>query len=193
MDKLVIEGGVPLAGEIAVSGSKNSALPALAACLLTAEPVILNRIPQVRDIRTMLDLIGHIGARSPRRRRPGNDLRGPDRASRSALRTGQDHASLEPGAGTAGRAVRPGSRIVARWLRHRRASHQSARLRAGATGRGSPPGTRLYRSESSPRSSGRERSVRPHLGHRHRRPADGGRAGARRNCDRERGARAGSG
>ena len=62
MDKLVIEGGVPLAGEIAVSGSKNAALPALAACLLTAETVTLNRIPQVRDIRTMLDLIGHTGA-----------------------------------------------------------------------------------------------------------------------------------
>jgi UDP-N-acetylglucosamine 1-carboxyvinyltransferase len=51
-----------LAGEIAVSGSKNAALPALAACLLTAEPVILNRIPQVRDIRTMLDLIRYTGA-----------------------------------------------------------------------------------------------------------------------------------
>ena len=62
MDKLLIEGGVPLVGEIAVSGSKNAALPALAACLLTAEPVILNRIPQVRDIGTMLDLIGHVGA-----------------------------------------------------------------------------------------------------------------------------------
>ena len=62
MDKLVIEGGVPLKGEIAVSGSKNAALPALAACLLTAEPVTLHRIPQVRDIRTMLDLIEHTGA-----------------------------------------------------------------------------------------------------------------------------------
>jgi len=62
LDKLLIEGGVPLVGEIAVSGSKNAALPALAACLLTAEPVILNRIPQVRDIGTMLDLIGHVGA-----------------------------------------------------------------------------------------------------------------------------------
>ena len=56
----MVEGGVPLSGEIAVSGSKNSALPALAACLLTAEPVTLNRIPQVRDIRTMLGLIRHI-------------------------------------------------------------------------------------------------------------------------------------
>ncbi len=62
MDKLVIEGGVPLTGEVAVSGSKNAALPALAACLLTGEPVTLRRIPQVRDIRTMLGLIGHIGA-----------------------------------------------------------------------------------------------------------------------------------
>ncbi len=62
MDKLIIEGGVPLAGELAVSGSKNAALPALAACLLTAEPVILHRVPQVRDIRTMLGLVGHIGA-----------------------------------------------------------------------------------------------------------------------------------
>ena len=62
MDKLVIEGGVPLAGEIAVSGSKNAALPVLAACLLTDKPVTLHRIPQVRDIRTMLGLIGHIGA-----------------------------------------------------------------------------------------------------------------------------------
>ena len=56
----MIEGGVPLSGEIAVSGSKNAALPALAACLLTSEPVVLNRIPQVRDIGTMLGLIGHI-------------------------------------------------------------------------------------------------------------------------------------
>lgn len=62
MDKFVIEGGVPLKGEVAVSGSKNSALPALAACLLTAETVTLDRIPDVRDIGTMLDLIRHIGA-----------------------------------------------------------------------------------------------------------------------------------
>ena len=42
MDKFLIQGGVPLEGEIAVSGSKNSALPALAACLLTAEKVTLD-------------------------------------------------------------------------------------------------------------------------------------------------------
>jgi UDP-N-acetylglucosamine 1-carboxyvinyltransferase len=62
MDKFLIEGGVPLEGEIAVSGAKNSALPVLAACLLTAEPVTLRRIPSVKDIRTMRKLLEHTGA-----------------------------------------------------------------------------------------------------------------------------------
>jgi UDP-N-acetylglucosamine 1-carboxyvinyltransferase len=63
VDKFLIQGGVPLEGEIPVSGAKNSALPVLAACLLTAEPVTLERIPPVRDIRTMEKLLEHIGAR----------------------------------------------------------------------------------------------------------------------------------
>ena len=63
MDKFEIQGGAPLEGEIAVSGAKNSALPALAACLLTADPVVLERIPPVRDIHTMEKLLEHSGAR----------------------------------------------------------------------------------------------------------------------------------
>ena len=62
MDTFVIEGGHALRGEIPTSGSKNSALPALAAALLTAEPVTLRRIPSVRDIRTMIRLLADIGA-----------------------------------------------------------------------------------------------------------------------------------
>ena len=58
----MIQGGAPLGGEIAVSGAKNSALPVLAACLLTPERVTLHRIPEVRDIRTMEDLLAHVGA-----------------------------------------------------------------------------------------------------------------------------------
>src|SRR3982751_6008248 len=61
MEKLVIQGGTRLEGVIQTSGSKNSALPALAACLLTDEPVILHRIPRVRDIRTMEKLMAHTG------------------------------------------------------------------------------------------------------------------------------------
>ena len=63
MDKFLIRGGVPLRGEVRVSGAKNSALPALAACLLTEEPVLLYRIPRVRDVLTMEKLLRSIGAR----------------------------------------------------------------------------------------------------------------------------------
>lgn len=63
MDKFRIVGGTPLSGEIPVSGSKNSALPALAACLLTEEPVVLRRIPRVKDIGTMQSLLEYSGAK----------------------------------------------------------------------------------------------------------------------------------
>jgi len=62
MDKFVVTGGTALQGEIPTNGSKNSALPALAAALLTEEAVTLNRIPRVRDIRTMQRLLVDIGA-----------------------------------------------------------------------------------------------------------------------------------
>ena len=63
MDKFRIHGGTPLHGAIPVSGAKNSALPALAACLLTPDAVTLDRIPPVRDIRTMMQLLEYNGAR----------------------------------------------------------------------------------------------------------------------------------
>ncbi len=62
MDKLVIRGGNPLLGTIRVSGAKNSALPAMAAALLTDEQVILENIPQVRDIQTERNLLAAMGA-----------------------------------------------------------------------------------------------------------------------------------
>jgi len=61
VDKLLIEGGTPLAGEIAISGAKNAALPILCACLLTAEPLHLTNVPRLRDIATMLRLIEQMG------------------------------------------------------------------------------------------------------------------------------------
>src|SRR3954454_20322620 len=66
MDKFKITGGPPLHGEIRISGSKNSALPALAACLLTEEPVTLGRIPRVKDIATMQSLLEYAGAQLTR-------------------------------------------------------------------------------------------------------------------------------
>ncbi len=70
MDKFVIRGGTPLRGEIPTNGAKNSALPALAACLLTEEPVTLHRIPKVRDIATMVQLLHAIGVRIDKKAGP---------------------------------------------------------------------------------------------------------------------------
>ncbi len=62
MDKFVVRGGNPLIGTIRVSGAKNAALPAMAAAILTDEPVILENIPDVRDIQTERNLLVSMGA-----------------------------------------------------------------------------------------------------------------------------------
>jgi len=63
MEEFVIEGGVPLHGEVVPAGNKNAALPLLAACLLTEEPVILHNVPQIRDVQAMRQLVESLGAR----------------------------------------------------------------------------------------------------------------------------------
>ena len=62
MDKFLITGGSPLEGTIRVSGAKNSALPCMAAAILTDEEVVLENIPQVRDIETERKLLASMGA-----------------------------------------------------------------------------------------------------------------------------------
>lgn len=61
MDKFNITGGIPLHGEITPGGNKNAALPLIAACLLTEEPVILHNVPDIRDVQTMIELIKSLG------------------------------------------------------------------------------------------------------------------------------------
>ena len=63
MDQIRIRGGKPLRGEVEVSGSKNAALPILIATLLTDQPCRLHRVPNLRDIRTTIKLLGHLGSR----------------------------------------------------------------------------------------------------------------------------------
>ncbi len=63
MDKLLIEGGTRLSGEIAISGAKNAALPILCAALLTREPVTFTNVPQLNDIGTLLKLLAQMGVR----------------------------------------------------------------------------------------------------------------------------------
>lgn len=61
MDKIQINGGVPLHGTITISGAKNAALPLMAASLLTDEPLILENVPDLADIRSLMDILGHLG------------------------------------------------------------------------------------------------------------------------------------
>ena len=63
MDKLLIVGGKPLSGEVAISGAKNAALPILCAALLSAEPLHLTNVPHLNDISTMLRLLGDMGVK----------------------------------------------------------------------------------------------------------------------------------
>jgi UDP-N-acetylglucosamine 1-carboxyvinyltransferase len=61
MDQLVIEGGLPLRGEVRISGAKNAALPILCASLLTAEPLVLSNVPRLKDVSTMRSLLAQMG------------------------------------------------------------------------------------------------------------------------------------
>lgn len=62
MDKLIIQGGRPLMGEVYISGAKNSALPIMAATILVEGTIKLKNIPHLKDITTTMELLGHLGA-----------------------------------------------------------------------------------------------------------------------------------
>ncbi|HYD02386.1 MAG TPA: hypothetical protein VEB22_14260, partial [Phycisphaerales bacterium] len=76
MDRFDIRGGVRLAGRMTVHGSKNAALPLLAAALLTDEPVVLRDIPDLADIKSMLCLLPRLGCQTEYQRVLDNELPG---------------------------------------------------------------------------------------------------------------------
>jgi UDP-N-acetylglucosamine 1-carboxyvinyltransferase len=61
VDKLILQGGIPLKGDVRISGAKNAALPLMCAALLSAEPLILSNVPHLRDVTTMLRLLAEMG------------------------------------------------------------------------------------------------------------------------------------
>ena len=71
MDKFIVKGPTPLKGNIPISGSKNAALPLLAAALLADEPVVLENVPRLQDIYTFNNVLGSVsGFREPSYYRP---------------------------------------------------------------------------------------------------------------------------
>ncbi|HZE10881.1 MAG TPA: UDP-N-acetylglucosamine 1-carboxyvinyltransferase [Burkholderiales bacterium] len=75
MDKLVIQGGVPLSGEVRVSGAKNAALPLMCAALLTTDELTLSNVPHLRDVSTMVRLLSQMGVEASLDDRLGLSLR----------------------------------------------------------------------------------------------------------------------
>jgi UDP-N-acetylglucosamine 1-carboxyvinyltransferase len=75
VDKLVIQGGVPLSGEVRVSGAKNAALPLMCAALLTPEELTLSNVPHLRDVTTMVRLLSQMGVEASLDDRLGLSLR----------------------------------------------------------------------------------------------------------------------
>ena len=63
MDSLLIKGGVPLHGEVTISGAKNAVLPIMAATLLTAEPCVIRNVPNLSDVRFMAQILEWLGAK----------------------------------------------------------------------------------------------------------------------------------
>jgi UDP-N-acetylglucosamine 1-carboxyvinyltransferase len=63
MEKFIIQGGVPLSGEMVPAGNKNAALPILAACLLTDEELVIGNVPRIRDVESMLGLLERVGVK----------------------------------------------------------------------------------------------------------------------------------
>ncbi|MGE0559329.1 MAG: UDP-N-acetylglucosamine 1-carboxyvinyltransferase [Burkholderiales bacterium] len=75
MDRLVIDGGVPLAGTVAISGAKNAALPILTAALLTEDALTIENVPHLRDVSTMLNLLMQMGVATSLDEKGGVELR----------------------------------------------------------------------------------------------------------------------
>ena len=71
MQYYLVEGGKPLHGSVPISGAKNSVLPILAATLLTGGRTILHNCPDLRDVRSALEILEHLGCRT---RRQGSDI-----------------------------------------------------------------------------------------------------------------------
>ncbi len=197
MDRFRITGGRRLEGTVRISGAKNAALPAMAAALLTAEPVYLKNIPRVRDIITMSQLIAHTGRAWNAPDVPPTDLTIEAREHLrrgSALRTGAHDARLDSDAGPAGGAAGTRARIAAGRVRDWRASRGPAYQGAGADGRGDfdRAGLRDRARARRGRLHGARIHLRENHRHRHGEYSDGGGARRGRDAPREFGARAGS-
>ena len=192
MEKFVIQGGVPLSGELTAAGNKNAALPILAACLLTEEELLLHRVPRIRDTEAQIALLERLGVEAVvgGRQQPPPQCRRASPRSRSTRSSRSRSAPRSCSPGRCWRASarrgcrRPGGDFIGR---RRLDAHLDAFDDLGADGRGRP----LDRADRAPRRAPRLRDLHGRaLGDGHRERADGGGADARADDDLQRRLRA---
>ncbi len=200
MDRIRIRGRTPLTGVIPISGAKNAALPLMAACLLTDEPLVLSNLPRLMDISTMAKLLSELGVEINVSAEVAQAARCPTgrvieltahaiHDSVGALRPGAQDAGVGGGAGAAAGALRPRAGVAAGRLRHRHPAGGPASQGAGATGRRDRAARRLHRGARARRADRRPRRLSGRHRRRHREPVDGrhprqGRDGARQRRPR---------
>ena len=127
MDKFLIRGGQPLKGKIEISGAKNSALPCLAATLLSPETVTLHNVPYVKDLITQRRLLEDLGATVLTPELRTHKVHGrEDRSVRSAVRVGQNDARKRACAGAAAGAFWASQGEPTGRLRYRHAADRPA-------------------------------------------------------------------
>ena len=128
MDKFLIRGGKPLHGTVTISGAKNSALPAMAAALLTAEPVTLRNVPMVRDIITMGKLLAFMSANVSTAEFPATDYIIESHTLNDAVAPYELVKTMRASILTLGPLIARSAlpRFAARRLRHWRAPHRLA-------------------------------------------------------------------
>ena len=147
MDKFRIRGGRPLHGTVTISGAKNSALPAMAAALLTVEPVTLRNVPMVRDIITMGKLLAFMSAKVSTAELPSTAYTIESHTLNDAVAPYELVKTMRASILTLGPAIaRSGIAHVssARRMRHWRAAGRPASRSTGKNGRGNHHGTRLH-------------------------------------------------
>ena len=99
MDKLQINGGIPLEGEVRISGAKNATLPIMAGALLADGPVTIRNVPHLQDVTTMIELLGRMGVSVTIDEKMRIEIDPHDHARMfRAVRAGEDHARVDPGA-----------------------------------------------------------------------------------------------
>ena len=136
MDVITIQGGRPLRGAVIAAGSKNAALPIMAACLMADGPVVLDDVPEVSDVNTLALLLGHLGVEVKRHAdgRMHLHIVEPSRITADEDLVGRMRASFCVLGPLLARR-RTGHRAAARRLPHRSTACRRASARSGRAGR----------------------------------------------------------